>query len=198
MENVSLKRRKCILGIFHCYMEYAALKDTPGANVTLQDLGFQTDFTVYLQIRQTWLAFSKFNMKCAMHPSPLLQCWFVTLHKLLPAGAFYLQKTAVGTGRALDDLPADSALYYVTRLPSQLAFTISKGTSESAAGVLQSCRFSPPLFFFFLFSDHSRHSGSDHHPSPHLPQEKDFNCHCAHQRSQQVRDAFLNLSSSSS
>ncbi|XP_029945417.1 choline transporter-like protein 2 isoform X2 [Salarias fasciatus] len=44
-------------GIFHCYMEYAALKGEPGADVTLQDLGFQADFTVYLQIRQTWLAF---------------------------------------------------------------------------------------------------------------------------------------------
>ncbi|XP_056143265.1 choline transporter-like protein 2 isoform X2 [Lampris incognitus] len=44
-------------GIFHCYMEYAALKEEPGADVTLQDLGFQTDFSVYLQIRQTWLAF---------------------------------------------------------------------------------------------------------------------------------------------
>ncbi|XP_074553144.1 choline transporter-like protein 2 isoform X2 [Halichoeres trimaculatus] len=44
-------------GIFHCYMEYAALKGEPGADVTLQELGWQTDFTVYLQIRQTWLAF---------------------------------------------------------------------------------------------------------------------------------------------
>ncbi|KAM4635297.1 choline transporter-like protein 2 isoform 2-T2 [Polymixia lowei] len=44
-------------GIFHCYMEYADLKGEAGANVTLQDLGFQTDFSVYLQIRQTWLAF---------------------------------------------------------------------------------------------------------------------------------------------
>ncbi|XP_061741440.1 choline transporter-like protein 2 isoform X3 [Nerophis ophidion] len=44
-------------GIFHCYMEYAHLKGEPGADVTLQDLGFQTDFAVYLQIRQTWLAF---------------------------------------------------------------------------------------------------------------------------------------------
>ncbi|XP_017272256.1 choline transporter-like protein 2 isoform X2 [Kryptolebias marmoratus] len=44
-------------GIFHCYMEYAALKGQAGANVTIQELGFQTDFTVYLQIRQTWLAF---------------------------------------------------------------------------------------------------------------------------------------------
>ncbi|XP_067333779.1 choline transporter-like protein 2 isoform X2 [Channa argus] len=44
-------------GIFHCYMEYAALKGEAGANVTIQQLGFQTDFSVYLQIRQTWLAF---------------------------------------------------------------------------------------------------------------------------------------------
>uniref|UniRef100_A0A7N8YLM8 Choline transporter-like protein n=1 Tax=Mastacembelus armatus TaxID=205130 RepID=A0A7N8YLM8_9TELE len=46
-------------GIFHCYMEYAALKEQPGANVTLQQLGFQTDLAVYLQIQQTWLAFSQ-------------------------------------------------------------------------------------------------------------------------------------------
>uniref|UniRef100_A0A3P9PC42 Choline transporter-like protein 2 n=1 Tax=Poecilia reticulata TaxID=8081 RepID=A0A3P9PC42_POERE len=44
-------------GIFHCYMEYAALKGEPGADVTIRDLGLQTDFSVYLQIRQTWLAF---------------------------------------------------------------------------------------------------------------------------------------------
>uniref|UniRef100_A0A3B3X8E8 Choline transporter-like protein n=1 Tax=Poecilia mexicana TaxID=48701 RepID=A0A3B3X8E8_9TELE len=44
-------------GIFHCYMEYNSLKNEPGANVTLQELGFQTDLTVYLQVRQTWLAF---------------------------------------------------------------------------------------------------------------------------------------------
>ncbi|XP_046893884.1 choline transporter-like protein 2 isoform X3 [Hypomesus transpacificus] len=44
-------------GIFHCSMEYVSLKETPGSDVTLQDLGFQTDFAVYLQIRQTWLAF---------------------------------------------------------------------------------------------------------------------------------------------
>lgn len=44
-------------GIFHCYMEYASLKGEPGADVTIRDLGLQTDFSVYLQIRQTWLAF---------------------------------------------------------------------------------------------------------------------------------------------
>ncbi|XP_038570191.1 choline transporter-like protein 2 isoform X1 [Micropterus salmoides] len=44
-------------GIFHCYMEYASLKGEAGADVTIRDLGLQTDFSVYLQIRQTWLAF---------------------------------------------------------------------------------------------------------------------------------------------
>uniref|UniRef100_A0A8C5DPV7 Choline transporter-like protein n=1 Tax=Gouania willdenowi TaxID=441366 RepID=A0A8C5DPV7_GOUWI len=44
-------------GIFHCYMEFASLKGEPGADVTIRDLGIQTDFSVYLQIRQTWLAF---------------------------------------------------------------------------------------------------------------------------------------------
>ncbi|XP_054896790.1 choline transporter-like protein 2 isoform X3 [Poeciliopsis prolifica] len=44
-------------GILHCYMEYTALKGEPGADVTIRDLGLQTDFSVYLQIQQTWLAF---------------------------------------------------------------------------------------------------------------------------------------------
>ncbi|XP_047434278.1 choline transporter-like protein 2 isoform X2 [Mugil cephalus] len=44
-------------GIVHCYMEFASLKGQPGADVTIRDLGLQTDFSVYLQIRQTWLAF---------------------------------------------------------------------------------------------------------------------------------------------
>ncbi|KAG7491600.1 hypothetical protein MATL_G00005370 [Megalops atlanticus] len=44
-------------GIFHCYMEYARLKGESGADVTITDLGLITDFSVYLQIRQTWLAF---------------------------------------------------------------------------------------------------------------------------------------------
>ncbi|KAK7940164.1 hypothetical protein WMY93_003490 [Mugilogobius chulae] len=44
-------------GIFHCFMEYRALEGEPGANVTIKELGFQTDFSVYLQIRETWLAF---------------------------------------------------------------------------------------------------------------------------------------------
>ena len=48
-----------LLAIFHCYMEFSGLKTEPGADVTIRDLGLQTDFAVYLQVRQTWLAFSK-------------------------------------------------------------------------------------------------------------------------------------------
>ncbi|CAL8357127.1 unnamed protein product [Boreogadus saida] len=44
-------------GIFHCYWEFASLKGVAGADVTIKDLGLQTDFSIYLQIRQTWLAF---------------------------------------------------------------------------------------------------------------------------------------------
>ncbi|XP_062288064.1 choline transporter-like protein 2 isoform X3 [Scomber scombrus] len=44
-------------GIFHCFMEFKSLKGEPGSDVTIRDLGLQTDFSVYLQIRQTWLAF---------------------------------------------------------------------------------------------------------------------------------------------
>ena len=40
-------------------MEYASLQGQPGADVTIGDLGLQTDFSVYLQIKQTWLAFSE-------------------------------------------------------------------------------------------------------------------------------------------
>jgi len=47
-------------GVFHCYMQYASLKGEAGSDVTIKDLGLQTDFSVYLQIRQTWLAFSEF------------------------------------------------------------------------------------------------------------------------------------------
>ncbi|XP_043941724.1 choline transporter-like protein 5 isoform X2 [Protopterus annectens] len=44
-------------GIWHCFWEYSTLKGKPGADLTISDIGFQTDFRVYLQIRQTWLAF---------------------------------------------------------------------------------------------------------------------------------------------
>ncbi|POI33690.1 hypothetical protein CIB84_002558, partial [Bambusicola thoracicus] len=44
-------------GTWHCYWEYDHLKGIPGSDLTVYDIGFQTDFRVYLQLRQTWLAF---------------------------------------------------------------------------------------------------------------------------------------------
>ncbi|XP_036435500.1 choline transporter-like protein 5-B isoform X2 [Colossoma macropomum] len=44
-------------GIWHCYWEYVALRGKPNADVTISDIGFQTDFRVYLQLSQTWLIF---------------------------------------------------------------------------------------------------------------------------------------------
>ncbi|KAJ4943152.1 hypothetical protein JOQ06_005657 [Pogonophryne albipinna] len=44
-------------GIWHCYWEYSNLSRKPGANVTISDIGFQTDFCIYLQLSQTWLIF---------------------------------------------------------------------------------------------------------------------------------------------
>ncbi|KAK2506055.1 hypothetical protein MC885_011783 [Smutsia gigantea] len=44
-------------GIFHCYMEYARLRGEAGSDISLADLGFQTDLRVYLHLRQTWMAF---------------------------------------------------------------------------------------------------------------------------------------------
>ncbi|XP_066508594.1 choline transporter-like protein 5-A isoform X2 [Hoplias malabaricus] len=44
-------------GIWHCYWEFTLLRETPGADVTISDLGFQTDVQVYLQLSQTWLLF---------------------------------------------------------------------------------------------------------------------------------------------
>lgn len=44
-------------GIWHCYWEYSNLKGKPGSNVTISEIGFQADFSVYLQQSQTWLIF---------------------------------------------------------------------------------------------------------------------------------------------
>ncbi|XP_028977453.1 choline transporter-like protein 5-B isoform X2 [Esox lucius] len=46
-------------GIWHCYWEFSTLKGKRhlDSDVTISDIGFQTDFRVYLQLSQTWLVF---------------------------------------------------------------------------------------------------------------------------------------------
>ncbi|XP_034747160.1 choline transporter-like protein 4 [Etheostoma cragini] len=41
-------------GIWHCYWEYANYKQ---ASATISNIGFTTNFKVYLQVQETWLAF---------------------------------------------------------------------------------------------------------------------------------------------
>lgn len=40
-------------------MEYSRLRGEAGSDISLVDLGFQTDLRVYLHLRQTWMAFSE-------------------------------------------------------------------------------------------------------------------------------------------
>ncbi|XP_030360025.1 uncharacterized protein LOC115615693 isoform X5 [Strigops habroptila] len=40
-------------GIWHCYWEYNHIKGIPGSDFTVYDTGFQRDFRVCLQLRQT-------------------------------------------------------------------------------------------------------------------------------------------------
>ncbi|KAE8294255.1 Choline transporter-like protein 5-B Solute carrier family 44 member 5-B [Larimichthys crocea] len=44
-------------GIWHCYWEFSILSGKPGANVTISDIGFHTDFSIYFKLSQTWLIF---------------------------------------------------------------------------------------------------------------------------------------------
>ncbi|KAJ8267431.1 hypothetical protein COCON_G00126030 [Conger conger] len=41
-------------GIWHCYWEYDNFKSS---DLTIKEVGFTTDFSVYLQVKDTWLAF---------------------------------------------------------------------------------------------------------------------------------------------
>uniref|UniRef100_A0A8C4F2Q8 Choline transporter-like protein n=1 Tax=Dicentrarchus labrax TaxID=13489 RepID=A0A8C4F2Q8_DICLA len=48
-------------GIWHCYWEYDNYKQ---ASSTISDIGFTTNFSVYLQVQETWLAFLCPNVMC--------------------------------------------------------------------------------------------------------------------------------------
>lgn len=42
-------------GIWFCSTEFSKLKDKPGSDVSIVEVGFHTDLQVYLQLRQTWI-----------------------------------------------------------------------------------------------------------------------------------------------
>lgn len=49
----------CHAGIYHCYWEYENYKNI---SATISDIGFTTNFNVYLQVQETWLAFCEFDL----------------------------------------------------------------------------------------------------------------------------------------
>uniref|UniRef100_A0A674PNR6 Choline transporter-like protein n=1 Tax=Takifugu rubripes TaxID=31033 RepID=A0A674PNR6_TAKRU len=42
-------------GIWFCFTEFSLLKEKPGSDVSIVEVGFHTDLQVYLQLRQTWI-----------------------------------------------------------------------------------------------------------------------------------------------
>ncbi|XP_029931336.1 choline transporter-like protein 5-A [Myripristis murdjan] len=44
-------------GMWYCSMELSQLRETPGSDVAIVDVGLHTDLQVYLQLRQTWIIF---------------------------------------------------------------------------------------------------------------------------------------------
>lgn len=66
-----------LTGIWHCYWEYSSLKGKPDSDITISDIGFQTDFRVYLQLSQTWLIFSEISSVF-----PVYKCLYCNAHAL--------------------------------------------------------------------------------------------------------------------
>lgn len=48
-----------IAGIWHCYWEYDNFKQQ---SASISDVGFTTNFKVYLQVQETWLAFCESDL----------------------------------------------------------------------------------------------------------------------------------------
>ncbi|XP_045148111.1 choline transporter-like protein 5 [Echinops telfairi] len=44
-------------GIWHCYREYKKLQGKPTSELTIYDIGIQTDLSIYFELKQTWFAF---------------------------------------------------------------------------------------------------------------------------------------------
>ncbi|XP_058159337.1 choline transporter-like protein 5 isoform X3 [Dasypus novemcinctus] len=44
-------------GIWYCYSEYNNLQKESSSDLTIYDVGIQSDFTIYFQLKQTWFAF---------------------------------------------------------------------------------------------------------------------------------------------
>ncbi|TRY83218.1 hypothetical protein DNTS_014152 [Danionella cerebrum] len=66
-------------GIWHCYWEYSSLSGKPDSDIPISDIGFQTDFRVYLQLSQTWLIFIRIAIALLKEGSKAIGCIMSTL-----------------------------------------------------------------------------------------------------------------------
>lgn len=55
-------------GIWFCFTEFSLLKEKPGSDVSIVEVGFHTDLQVYLQLRQTWILMREFFSKILLVP----------------------------------------------------------------------------------------------------------------------------------
>lgn len=69
---VFLSHSVCVSGIWHCYWEYSLLNGKSGSNITISDIGFHTDFSIYLKISETWLIFSMLSLLTVPKPHTCL------------------------------------------------------------------------------------------------------------------------------
>lgn len=64
-------------GMWYCSNELSLLRRRPGSDVTIAQVGLQTDPQVYLQLRQTWIILCKsvcigrFHRESVGHPNAL-------------------------------------------------------------------------------------------------------------------------------
>lgn len=155
-------------GIFHCYMEYAKLKGEAGSDMSLTDLGFQTDLRVYLHLRQTWLAFSECPSSSGIGVGP------GTGHR------------KGGSQRVLGQFPREGGTLLGAQPwggagHSREERLVPRGMPREGEGGPDTARGSPSPA-----SDHPVRAGAGDRAAAHLPAQEDPHRHRAHQGGQQV------------
>ncbi|ETE63585.1 Choline transporter-like protein 2, partial [Ophiophagus hannah] len=127
-------------GIFHCYMEYAHLKGQTGSDVSLMELGFQTDFRVYLHLKQTWLAFM--IILCIMEVIIILLLIFLRKRILIAIALIKEASSFLST--------SNEAVYKVFNdTECQYAGTTCKPETFSTSNVTKLCPGARCLFAFY-------------------------------------------------
>uniref|UniRef100_A0A8C6YB51 Choline transporter-like protein n=1 Tax=Naja naja TaxID=35670 RepID=A0A8C6YB51_NAJNA len=124
-------------GIFHCYMEYAHLKGQTGSDVSLMELGFQTDFRVYLHLKQTWLAFNVHLRQAIVAFLLLCLMIFITIMKSSLTASSFLSTSNEAVYKVFSDTEC------------QYAGTTCKPETFSTSNITKLCPGAHCLFAFY-------------------------------------------------